>query len=785
MSSAGQILGGLVGGIAGFFAPAGPWIGAQIGMTLGGRIDPPRQKLPTIEGPRINDLGVQISTYGAPIPRVYGDCAVSGNVLWVENNAIKETVTIRSEKVGGGKGGKKKQKQKYKVYTYSATFAVGLCWCPDRQIAGIGRVWIGTDLVVDENGVQSQFCPAFTVYRGSDAQTADPRMQATLGTDIPAWRGLCYLVIEDLQLARYGNSIAGAQVRVEILNSGDRAPGIRLDDLIKRECRLSGVLDTSDLAFTGCTDWVRGYRVSTVGTIRSALEPLRVAWPFDVVQSGYQLRFVRRGAIAPVASIGPGNLDARGAGEEPKDGLVTTRETAVDLPRSVSIQHLDYDREYNPGQQTVSRMRAINANDQVLEVPIVMDAALALGVAETVLYAAWLEERFDLRFTLQPDYLGLEPADRIELITDLGTQVLRLVAIDYLSDGRLECQARYDRSTAYQPVASSPGSALTNGPTTVQPIGGTIYQILDVPWLSTAQDDESMLVAMCGELAGWQGGGVIQSTDGGATWANVYDAGPPGPAMGPCTTVLSGADPRQRDKASVLSVDLVNGALYSVTDAEIDAGQNLFAYGAPGRWELLSARVCTLVSGMSYTLTDLIRARFGTEDAAAQHQSGDWLVQLDPAGLGVIDLPAQALGQSWLYRGITIGRDISTDSDRSMAYGAVNLRPLSPVYLTGHRDSANAWHLRWIRRTRFGAEWRDYVDASLGESSEQYRITIYSSNTYSIVKREIFTTSPDAIYTSAQQVADFGTHQATLYIEVCQWSFDVGPGFALRQAITR
>jgi len=133
MSTGGQAVGGLVGGIAGFFL-AGPLgasaltsslYGAQIGMMAGGYLDPP--KGPTVNGPRLDDLSVQTSTYGAVIPRVYGTVTVNGNVFWLENNQIKETVT---KKKSGGKGGGSKTTTR--TYTYSATFAVGLCKGPQN-----------------------------------------------------------------------------------------------------------------------------------------------------------------------------------------------------------------------------------------------------------------------------------------------------------------------------------------------------------------------------------------------------------------------------------------------------------------------------------------------------------------------------------------------------------------------------------------------------------------------------------------------------------------------------
>ena len=121
MSTGGQAVLGLVGGVAGFFL-AGPlgvgvgqsiMYGAQAGLMLGGYLFPP--KGPTLNGPRLSDLSVQTATYGAVIPRVYGAVTVNGNVFWLENNTIKETVT---KKKTGGKGGRAKTTTR--TYSYSA-----------------------------------------------------------------------------------------------------------------------------------------------------------------------------------------------------------------------------------------------------------------------------------------------------------------------------------------------------------------------------------------------------------------------------------------------------------------------------------------------------------------------------------------------------------------------------------------------------------------------------------------------------------------------------------------
>ncbi|OYW62745.1 MAG: hypothetical protein B7Z31_00295 [Rhodobacterales bacterium 12-65-15] len=223
MSSTGQIVGGIVGAVVGFFAGGNVVIGAQIGMAVGGLIDPPK-----VMGPRLDDLTAQTSTYGAFIPRIYGTAPVVGNIFWIQGNKL-----IEKEAESSGKGG-----PEVTNFEYSATFAVGLCEGP---IDGVRRIWIGgqlwydagaTDLssVVVSSGRRLFFGSSvassgtFTLYDGSDTQLPDPLIQADRGVaNVPAYRGLAYLVFTELPLKDYGNSLAGAQVKVEVVKSGSYA----------------------------------------------------------------------------------------------------------------------------------------------------------------------------------------------------------------------------------------------------------------------------------------------------------------------------------------------------------------------------------------------------------------------------------------------------------------------------------------------------------------------------------------------------------------------------------
>jgi len=222
-----------------------------------------------------------------------------------------------------------------------------------------------------------------------------------------------------------------------------------------------------------------------------------------------------------------------------------------------------------------------------------------------------------------------------------------------------------------------------------------------------------------------------------------------------------------------------------VTEAQLFSGSNWFAYGAHGRWEIIAARTATLQVDGSYILQDFLRGQHGTEWATGLHASGDMLVRLNTTSLEFINMSSASIGSEKLYRGITSGAAIDSDYDQSFTYTGVNLECLSPINLTGNRHpSTNDWTLLWTRRSRF-AGWRDYVDATLGESSESYEVDIYSDGTYTTLKRTLTASTGTVAYTSAQQVTDFGSNQATIYLKIYQLSATVGRGYALTQSITR
>ena len=196
-------------------ALGGP-IGAAIGKFAGRFID---QSLadPREVGPHLAGLQLHSTAEGAPMACVYGRMRVAGQMIWAAR--FKERRIEQS--TGGGKGGPRTVS-----YAYSLSFAVAVCEGP---IDGIGRIWADGQ-IMDMTGVTMR------VHTSGPDQTPDPLIEA-VEADAPAYRGVAYLVFEDLPLALYGNRPPSLMVEVFRRPEGE-TPG--LEDQLGAVCLIPG-----------------------------------------------------------------------------------------------------------------------------------------------------------------------------------------------------------------------------------------------------------------------------------------------------------------------------------------------------------------------------------------------------------------------------------------------------------------------------------------------------------------------------------------------------------------
>lgn len=191
LSAAGAALGGGFGGTV--LGLSGAVIGRAVGATLGRAID---QRLmgagsQSVEMGRLERLRLSGAAEGEPVGRLWGRMRVAGQVIWATR--FFETRTVQKQ----GKGSPRATTTTTS-YSYSVSLALALC---EGAVLRVGRVWAdGVEIARDTVNMR--------VYMGDETQLPDPKIAAVEGAEnAPAYRGIAYVVFEDLQLAPYGNRV--------------------------------------------------------------------------------------------------------------------------------------------------------------------------------------------------------------------------------------------------------------------------------------------------------------------------------------------------------------------------------------------------------------------------------------------------------------------------------------------------------------------------------------------------------------------------------------------------
>lgn len=162
-----------------------------------------RPKGQEIEGARLEDRTTTTSTYGNPIPRIDGGLRLGGNLIW--STDIRE---VKTTKKSGGKGGSPSSETT--EYTYFGDFAIA--YCEGDGNGAVSQMFADKKLIYDMTSQATAVVKypgaAFRFYMGGETQEPDPIMEADKGAgNVPAYRGLVFVVVEGLPLGDFGNRI--------------------------------------------------------------------------------------------------------------------------------------------------------------------------------------------------------------------------------------------------------------------------------------------------------------------------------------------------------------------------------------------------------------------------------------------------------------------------------------------------------------------------------------------------------------------------------------------------
>ncbi len=310
------------------------------------------------------------SAFGADIPRIFGIARVPTTVIYASK--VRE---IRSGGKGGataGKGGKQRSRgdccviigegeRTFNQYLYNGSAYTGKLKL--RRIFLQDKIWADytaqatPDLIAD-TARREQY---FEFYDGSLTQNQDPTLVARLGAaNVSSYRGLCYLVFNNLWVHDFGHNYPTIKVEVE----ADIPPTLKAiaSDVMFRAGRRQGrpLIENADYTFAanlGPGPTIDGYILSQdVSDYRqelaNILQLFRVslirstgAWNYATnpgIASATDPRFIRRARnVSPTLMFVP----AAGQNQRVNQDMSTGASTELyKIPQTYAHEYKDADR---------------------------------------------------------------------------------------------------------------------------------------------------------------------------------------------------------------------------------------------------------------------------------------------------------------------------------------------------------------------------------------------------------------------------------------------------------
>ncbi len=258
-----QLALGLAGAVIGtIIAPGvGTSVGFALGSAVGGYVERAMQK--PIEGPRVEDLQLNSSSYGTTIPEIRGVVRLPGILL------ERGPLINRAHRTGGKGGDALSKAPKQKNYKAFRTFAFGFC----AGGAGYQLLRLRADAftIFDRTGASEAIGIQGLVWRfydGSEVQLPDPALEALFGDEAPAHRGMSYIVCDNWPLEAFGNRIP--QLSADITATDVQA------DVTRTTVNLSTgdgnpIAGATNVSSISPTDWTRrkALRIITDGTVHA------------------------------------------------------------------------------------------------------------------------------------------------------------------------------------------------------------------------------------------------------------------------------------------------------------------------------------------------------------------------------------------------------------------------------------------------------------------------------------------------------------------------------------
>jgi hypothetical protein len=687
-------------------AVGGP-LGAAVGAIIGSQVDKavlgavlPSGKL---DRPGLKELSVQTSSYGTQIPAVFGKMRVAGSVIWA-SDLIQATNTT-----GGGKSSPSTTTNSYSVH-----LAVALS---SRPVADIGKIWADGNVLRGAAG-DFKVQTGFRVHHGYQDQMPDPLIaSAELPGQCPAFRGIAYVVFENLQLAEFGNRIPS--LTFEVI---ERIGPVSATDI--------SIIASDGLIDGNATATVIGYSASG-RSAKAALLPLVDFLPASIRQAGKNLRIVENetSVIQREFAIIT-EIDGRRVEAPMRQRPVGQNQNTI-----MGLRYFEPTRDYQPSVQ-ISRIGGGNVTTDFVDFAATVDAGRAVIIADHI----QMERNYGMDSL---SFVTVDSNDQISTGTILtcysagGTWLVS--EVENLGDAK-KILAKAHFGTVISPSISNDPGRPVFAPDTVA--GPTTLVAIELPNLDQAAAILPIIaIAAAGENAGWKPAALSLNTSSG-----ILDIGTSAAAaiIGSANNALPVHSNNYLDTSNELDVTLLADSM----SLPLQPAQGLFwlngEIAAYGQAEQIGTR--------RYMLRKLQRGMFGTSKSLSGHAVGDRFILLQKDKLRIITDAGQFVRPISEYSAEGLGDTFPVYAN--LKIDDLALMPRPPVHGKITILANGDRQLSWVRVPRVDFGWRPGVDQPLVESQEQYRIRLFAAD---LTELAVWTTGEPVLNVPAFELASYAS----------------------------
>jgi len=544
-----------------------------------------------------------------------------------------------------------------------------------------------------------------------------------------------------------------------------RLCGVTIGDLINGVLGDHGLQQANVERVEGA---ISGYLVSSPATVRATLEPFTDLFGLGCVEEGAALRFGVEGAQAAQDAAIEDFVVPDGG-----DVIERGRTASHDLPISATLSYRDIFRDHQTATSHASLGDTTVGGEASISVTGVIDPGIADALVQRWLQRQWAS-REQVTVSIRSSMIA---AGETVSFPVLGDQAYVVTEVETGISQRIS--ARRLASSAASAAAAHPMVP----PTPPAVPGGPPYVLLvDLPLTPDAATVEGQLrVAL--RARPWRSQLAFASPESEGFERRASITAPA--TIGLLTAAVGAGGMEGRvDRGTVITVSLLEGALASVTRAQLLNGANTAAIrSTSGAWEIVQFEQATETAPSVWSLANVLRGQLGTDDAmrSGLPQAAPFVLlneALFPAGLR-----AGEVGLSLNWRFGPVGYDFSSTyyAQQSVTGGVRAQLPLSPVHLRAARLPSGDVYLSWVRRSRIDADNWLSEDVPLGEAYERYRIEILDMD--GVVRRSASAISPAWTYGHAEMIADFGIGAPVFDLRLSQFSASVGAGIPRQMRI--